>query len=241
MRYVTTFDVSIIHFLNQFAQVDPAFDRFVGDVANSPLLKGGLFMAYFWWQWFRVDKDTLSRRRSILVYIAGALLAVAVSRFLQDVLPFHTRPLDTPSLDFALPAGGNPDTLSGWNSFPSDHATLFFALTTAVWYQSRRLGILAALWTFFVICVPRVYLGYHYPSDIIGGAVLGIALMVGVNHWTRRARWPARIVEWSALHQTAFYCIAFLSTYEISVLFYDVRTFAQSGFEMLRTMVVASL
>lgn len=233
-------DEPIIRFLNQFAQVDPAFDRLIVDIADSALLKGGVFMAYFWWLWFENDERTGSRRAEIIVSFAGAIVAVAISRVLQHVLPYHERLLHEVGANFVLPAGVDPNTLSTWSSFPSDHAALFFALTTAIWYQHRRLGYAAAVWTLLVICLPRVYLGFHYPSDIFAGAALGIAIMVVTHKWGAFVRWPRSVVTWSSAHQTAFYTLAFLTTYELTVLFYDLRALAQDSAQVLRSMMMAS-
>ncbi len=60
------------------------------------------------------------------------------------------------------------------SSFPSNPAVVGFSLATAIWLSNRRLGtlfyILAALFA-----IARVYCGVHYPSDIIGGAFIGMA------------------------------------------------------------------
>lgn len=234
-------DEPVIRFLNQFAQLDPAFDRLVVDIADSALLKGGVFMTYFWWLWFKNDARSPARRIEIVVALAGALLAVAISRILQRLLPYHERLLHAAGADFVVPVGVDPNTLSTWSSFPSDHAALFFALATAIWYQSRAFGYLAAAWTALVICLPRIYLGYHYPSDIYAGAALGILIMMGTLRWGNSARWPARIVDWSRGHQTAFYALAFLGTYEITVLFYDLRALGEDSFHILRSIMVASV
>ncbi len=58
-------------------------------------------------------------------------------------------------------------------SFPSGHAALFFALATTIFYLSRRLG-----WWFFALAtangLARIFVGVHWPFDIVGGAVVGI-------------------------------------------------------------------
>lgn len=60
-------------------------------------------------------------------------------------------------------------------SFPSDHATATFAIAAAfLAHGSRRAG-LAFLAAACLITVSRVYIGTHYASDVLGGALTGIA------------------------------------------------------------------
>lgn len=58
-------------------------------------------------------------------------------------------------------------------SFPSSHATNFFALATYFGYYYRKY-----IWWFILVAAlvaySRVYVGVHYPFDIVGGALLGI-------------------------------------------------------------------
>lgn len=61
----------------------------------------------------------------------------------------------------------SPDT-----SFPSDHATLAFAVGVMVWQFNRRLGTVLLLFG-ALTAFARVFVGAHYPSDVLGGAVLG--------------------------------------------------------------------
>lgn len=240
MDFVRTFDDAILAWLGQFAARSVPLDHFVRDIADSALLKGGVFMAYFWWLWFRTTGDVAARRERVLVSIAGALGAVALSRLAQRLCAFHPRPLHAADPAFVLPFGVDPSTLSHWNSFPSDHAALFFALSLAIWYESRRAGLLAMAWTLIVICLPRVYLGFHYPSDIIGGIALGAATMLGTRALFARHSLPARILRWEASHRTGFYVIAFLMSYELTVLFYDLRQLTSDSMHLLQAVVVAN-
>jgi undecaprenyl-diphosphatase len=70
-------------------------------------------------------------------------------------------------------------------SFPSDHATAAFAIAMAVALRQRGWGLvllaLAAL-----VAAGRVFLGLHYPSDVLAGAALGSA--VAVLLWLPRPR-----------------------------------------------------
>lgn len=89
--------------------------------------------------------------------IMGALAAIAVGRTLQVVMPDRPRPMHDPQLGFQLPHGVDPSDLQGWSSFPSDHAVLFFALSTALFLWSRTVGVLGFIWASLIVCLPRIY------------------------------------------------------------------------------------
>jgi len=75
-----------------------------------------------------------------------------------------------PVLEGLPPLGGAPSSLS----FPSAHATSSFAVATAM-TRVEPLGALAFLLA-FALSLGRPYLGMHYPSDVLAGALLGVAL-----------------------------------------------------------------
>jgi undecaprenyl-diphosphatase len=60
-------------------------------------------------------------------------------------------------------------------SFPSTHATIAWAMAYVLWREDKKLRpwliILATL-----ISLSRIYLGVHYPSDVIAGSLIGIGI-----------------------------------------------------------------
>lgn len=76
-------------------------------------------------------------------------------------------------------------------SFPSDHAAAAFAIAFAVLAFSRWTGA-AFLTVAVLIGLSRVALGMHYPSDVLAGAVVGLAAATLVTRFGRP--WIDRLV-----------------------------------------------
>ncbi len=60
-------------------------------------------------------------------------------------------------------------------SFPSGHTTSSVIASLAIFHENRRLGILAMILT-IMIAFSRMYLFVHFPTDILGGAILGTVI-----------------------------------------------------------------
>jgi undecaprenyl-diphosphatase len=121
-------------------------------------------------------------RRRFYIFAEGALAVILARGIVTSVIRFfyhEARPFSTQSFAPLVGTGG-------W-AFPSGHAAFFFALAMAVWYANRKWGvwyiILAALMAF-----ARIYVGVHWPFDVIAGAAIGIASALLVRMWLAPAR-----------------------------------------------------
>lgn len=216
---VNPFDSDIISFLNHFARRSWAVDTLFVLTTNYLLRVAGIIPLY-WWAWFR-HGEAKTEKRDILVFgMASSLIALFVARVLAHVLPFRTRPMHDPTLNFHVPYGQSSDILLSWSSFPSDHAAIYFAVAMCLYFVSRRLGIFALCWALFVTCLPRVYLGIHYPTDIIAGALLGIGIAFLAKSPALKIVRP--VMRWSAQHPGPFYALMFLFTLQLATAFESV-------------------
>jgi undecaprenyl-diphosphatase len=217
------FDRGLILWLNQFADRSRIFDGLVVLLSQTELLKGGLALAVIWWLWFSMREDSRALRGRLLATLAGGAVAALISRLLSDVLPFRTRPFHEARLPFHPPLTESLNQLRDFSSFPSDHASLFTALSVGVLFCSRRAGIFLLFWTFVVVLTPRLYLGLHYPTDILAGAALGT--LIACLFQTRRVREPlaAPLLDWQDRHPSSFYSGMYLASLQIAVLFGDLR------------------
>ena len=59
------------------------------------------------------------------------------------------------------------------SSFPSGHAAFYFALATVIYFYNKKAGLLFFLASFLIV-LSRVFVGIHWPLDILAGALVGI-------------------------------------------------------------------
>jgi len=106
-----------------------------------------------------------ANREAWVICAALAPIAIALNYVIKAIVK---RP--RPVLEGLPPLGGAPSSLS----FPSAHATSSFAVATAM-TRVEPLGALAFVLA-LALALGRPYLGMHYPSDVLLGALLGIGL-----------------------------------------------------------------
>jgi membrane-associated phospholipid phosphatase len=135
------------------------------------LLLVGLWALALW----RARRGSARPMAVALVGAVGAVVAYVVSELAKGVLSVE-RPCRTmPSV--AIVADQCPPT-GDW-SFPSNHATIAVALGVVILLTSWRLGLLA-LPIAALTAFSRVFLGVHYPHDVIAGVLVGVMVTVTV-------------------------------------------------------------
>lgn len=228
------FDSAAISGLNSLSRRSEFFDVLVVTVANNPLLKGGVLAAILWWAWSKRGAGSADRRARVLAVVLACFPSVALARGLALILPFRLRPMHNEGTEFLIPYGLDPETLDGWSSFPSDHAVLFFTLATGILFLSRRAGIFALVYSAVIICFPRVYLGLHYPTDVIAGAFLGTLVgWTGTRYIFGNLQFRAGL-NWLETKPGLFYPVLFLMTYQIADLFSSSRGLLRGVVKLVR-------
>lgn len=206
-------DLAILLWVNGFVGRFRVLDDVIRIVSDWNFFRSvwlGLFLV---WAWFRfTDRDC---RIKLVSGLAGLFMAVAASRLLQLALSVHPRPFTmADELGLQVPQNLFLRWGSG-NCYPSDTATLYFAFAAIIFSLSRVWGAVAFAWVAVVIAVPRVYLLYHWPSDIVAGCALGIACVAFAQNYRNSVPPFAAALSLEKLRPQLFYPLVFVLFYQI--------------------------
>jgi undecaprenyl-diphosphatase len=231
-------DFALAHWVNQFVGRWPWFDLAVYHVSGSEFLKGIAIVTVYWYFLFEHAKQgpepkDVEARATLLTVLILVVPAMVVARALARLLPYRERPFFDPALHFQWPYHVDADQFIRWSSFPSDHAALFSALAMGVFFRNRLAGALVFAYVVLVTFVPRIYMGYHWPSDILAGTVLGILVAYVALIPTVR-RLSQQLYEECTKHSGLFVASLFLLTYEIGTLFNGPRLLLTSFASLLK-------
>ncbi|OQM74534.1 phosphatase PAP2 family protein [Manganibacter manganicus] len=175
-------DAAVTHAINSVAGSNALIDLVMiwASIIGVPLLV--LAVAGQWWR--RGDRQ--HTRHVLIAAGLSFLLGLALN---QLVLLFvhRMRPYDAGVTHLLLASSVDP-------SFPSDHATAAFAIAAAfLLHKMHRLGFwfLAAA---ALVMVSRVYVGTHYVSDVLGGALTGTIAAMAVRAFYREGTRADRLI-----------------------------------------------
>jgi membrane-associated phospholipid phosphatase len=255
VNFLSSIDDRIYLLLNALAGHSALFDALVALATDNVLVKAAPICAAFLFAWSSsASADDRRRRRVILTAtLIAACFSLAVSKT-AGAMYFHPRPfvrsvpvyflqgdklVAAPVLEMRVPRVGQmadrvqslqrrETNSNNLDSFPSDHAALFFAISLGIAFACRRAGLFALLWTGFVL-VSRIISGMHSPLDVLAG--LGIAaafvlLMIAIAR--RWAKFPFDwIADWTIRHEGMAAAMLFFPLFEIANLFENIRGLVQ--------------
>jgi undecaprenyl-diphosphatase len=119
------------------------------------------------------------RKEAAFDAVVIVILAAVIAEMLKLLVDRQRPSLELVDVRTILPATGP--------SFPSGHATRAFAVALLVYtVESRKIGLLALV-VATLISASRVYLGVHWPLDILAGGILGIATAFAVIECAKRS------------------------------------------------------
>ncbi|MFJ4683661.1 phosphatase PAP2 family protein [Streptomyces sp. NPDC088789] len=166
-------DVELLYDINGLAKDAPGWlDQVMAYVGEYGMLLALALIGL--WCWWSVRRRSASAEEAVsgvsallwapLAAGVAVLVNVPIRGFVERPRPFN----DHEGLEVLVT--GKTDY-----SFVSDHATIAMALAVGLFVAHRKFGLIA-IGVALVEGVLRVYMGVHYPTDVVGGLALGTAV-----------------------------------------------------------------
>ena len=178
LAHIHHWDIAAFYLINN-SWSHPALDLFFRLVTEfrNYVIPAGILAVYLW-----LKGGTRGRSCVLAVMLCAAITDGLSSRLVK---PWIARPRPCVALPNVLTPHGPRRTFS----FPSNHATNMAAASVIVGMNYPRWSWALVLLT-FLVGLSRVYLGLHYPSDILGGLFIGS--LMGWIFWKLSRRFEAK-------------------------------------------------
>ncbi|MBU3964258.1 phosphatase PAP2 family protein [Patescibacteria group bacterium] len=167
-------DLNIFFFLNGLTDKSRVFDIIV--IFFAQYIQYFLVVLFFIFLFYCL-KNKQEKIRAFLTTIVSIIVSRVCITGLIRLFYHRPRPFIFNSIHQLIFSNGY--------SFPSGHSAFFFAMATAIYFYNKKLGI-----TFFIAAIfmnmSRVISGVHYPSDIVGGMIIGIISALFVRFFTEK-------------------------------------------------------
>ena len=174
-------NLSLFSWINASPEASNASINFAIFIANDLLY---CMILLFAWFWLRGNYDT---KKQILKAFIFTSIAILISQCISHVY-YHPRP-------FVMEVGRTLIYHAPNGSFPSDHMLIFSSIAFSYLFSAqRKLGI-SLLVMAWLVAWSRVYLGVHFPLDMLGAFLLAFALnFFGLKLWNL---YKDKIMQWA--------------------------------------------
>ena len=174
-------NLSLFSWINASPEASNTSIHFAIFIANDLLY---CMILLFAWFWLRGNYDT---KKQILKAFIFTSIAILISQCISHVY-YHPRP-------FVMEIGRTLIYHAPNGSFPSDHMLIFSSIAFSYLFSAqRKLGVFLLVMA-WLVAWSRVYLGVHFPLDMLGAFLLAFALnFFGLKLWNL---YKEKIMQWA--------------------------------------------
>ncbi|MGE7917134.1 undecaprenyl-diphosphatase [Lysinibacillus xylanilyticus] len=165
----------VFQWINDLAGRFPFLDKGMIFITNSVPYVVIVFMLFLW---FTGNKEKREEKQYTAMYIVfTCLLGLALNAILHFVY-YHPRPFVTHHVHQLVPHAVD-------SSFVSDHAVLVFSVACTLLLRKDSWKYPVLVWA-IIVGISRIFVGVHYPADVIGGALLSLGASIVVMQFSKK-------------------------------------------------------
>ena len=153
---------TVFQWINNFAGSSKLLDTLMIAITNSAPYVAILFMLILWFN--NGKKENAIRKQYTVLYTTLSVSIALLVNVLIHAVYYHPRPFITHHVNQLVPHAAD-------SSFVSDHSVLVFSIAFVFILRGEKLKYIALIWA-ILVGVSRMYVGVHYPLDILGAAFL---------------------------------------------------------------------
>ncbi len=175
-------DDEVTHWINSFAGVNPFVDEAMIRITQVGVPVIIAFVVLQWWS----GSDRTHVRHSVvsagMAFLLGLVINQGLLLFIHRMRPYDagvSHLLIAPSADW---------------SFPSDHATATISVCATFFLNKLASRTIVLFLAALLVCCSRIYVGTHYVTDIVGGALTGVMAALIVRNRYREHSYLDRIL-----------------------------------------------
>lgn len=168
-------DYTIYSLINGLAGKFAALDKTMVFIAQNFQYLFAITLLLLWFKKDTKEKVAANRKAAIFALMT-MLIAVGINHVIGFVY-FRPRPYTLHTAHLLVNPSVDP-------SFPSDHATFAFALALPILVVNKYFGRVMIVMSLLLI-FSRVYVGIHYPLDVVGGAIIAYVTYKAIHKFPK--------------------------------------------------------
>ena len=154
-------NVNLFRSFNSLAGENIILDKIMIFTARYLIYTVPIYLLYLWF----LSKNDKEKKASLYIFLA-IIISLSIGRMI-GLFYYHPRP-------FMMGLGKELFPHSRETSFPSDHATVMFAVSSALFFlKDTKNGIVFFLLS-LLVGFARIFCGVHFPFDIVGALIVSL-------------------------------------------------------------------